>query len=222
MWIEKFHPITTSIGLVKAEAKVALEAYLDWQRPLLKQHGMNLEVVPSSDDLKTIITSLLPLTAPIATRFVFIPTASSWSGYFDNSRTGTNSATTMPVLAERLGCEAIRVVMVPPPPSPQPGSAGFRYEATILECYDARGATHRSVYTANDGGKWKFGQSGEPYPFEEVEAYSVKRVSNRFTPEMLGRYLGHLGVRPFDENWYLSPAWKVQKTGKLPASLREY
>ena len=84
------------------------------------------------------------------------------------------------------------------------------------------GSHDRSVYTANDGGKWKFGQSGEPYPFEEVEAYSVKRVSNRFTPEMLGRYLGHLGVRPFDENWYLSPAWKVQKTGKLPASLREY
>lgn len=222
MWVEKFHPITTSIGLVKVESKVALEAYLNWQRPILEQHGMGLEVTPIGSGLEAIIKSLLPLTAPIATRFAFVSTASPWSAYFDNSRTGTNAATTMPVLAARLGCEAIRVVMVPPPPSPKSGSTGFRYEATILECYSANGGTRRSLFAANDGGKWKFGQSGEPYPFEEIEAYSAQRKSDRFTPEMLGRYLGHLGVQPFDESWYRSPAWKVQKAGKLPASLREY
>jgi hypothetical protein len=223
MWVEKFHPITTSIGLVKAEPKAALENWLDWQRSILSQYGMGMEAAPMDGGIEEIIKSLLPLTAPVATRFAFIPTASPWSVYFDNSRLGTNAATTMPVLAERLGCETIRVVMVPPPPSSKPGSPGFRYQANILEVYSADRGTRRTIYAANDGGKWTFGQSGEPYPFEEIEAYSAKRKSDRFTSEMLTRYLGHLGLRPFDQNWYLpSRAWKVQKTGNLPTSLREY
>lgn len=54
-----------------------------------------------------------------------------------------------------------------------------RYAPSIWERYapDELGGApprgyRRSIASANDGGRWIFDQSGEPYPFEEIGAYS--------------------------------------------------
>jgi hypothetical protein len=70
-----------------------------------------------------------------------------------------------------------------------------------------------------------FGHSGEPFPFEQVERYQERRVRDRFTFEMLKDYLRHLGLSPFEEDFYLpqgSSAWLVQKTGPFTTVGREY
>jgi len=77
----------------------------------------------------------------------------------------------------------------------------------------------------NDGGRWVFGQSGEPFPFEKLEHYQARRVRDRFTFDMLKDYLRHLGLSPFEEDFYLpagAPAWLVEKTGPVVPAHKEY
>jgi len=87
------------------------------------------------------------------------------------------------------------------------------------------GNTVRSIYAANDGGRWVFGHFGEPFAFEQVEKYQERRVRDRFTFEMLKDYLRHLGLSPFEEDFYLPPgsrAWLIQKTGPATTGGRQY
>jgi len=46
---------------------------------------------------------------------------------------------------------------------------------------------YRRVVSAVQDGRWAWDEFGEPYPFEEVANYSLRRVRHRFTPAMLDR-----------------------------------
>ena len=60
----------------------------------------------------------------------------------------------------------------------------------------------RGVYAMNDS-YWTFDAYGEEQPFEQPERYSERRIRDRFTPEMLRSYLAALGIRAFDEDFYM-------------------
>jgi hypothetical protein len=51
----------------------------------------------------------------------------------------------------------------------------------------------------NDGRRWIFEEVGEPFDFEEVERYGLRRKRDQFTPEVLDAYCCALGMRPLDE-----------------------
>ena len=85
------------------------------------------------------------------------------------------------------------------------------YPAVIWEVYEppehggAMLGHRRTICSANDGGRWIFEQSGEPFPFEQTESFSERRKRDRFTSEMLITYLGELGIpkpedAPFQRN----------------------
>jgi hypothetical protein len=145
--------------------------------------------------------------------------------YVDNGWTGTDAASAMGYMARTLGCRGLRVVAVPHTLRKDKG----RYGAVMLEVYGPS-QTHwlnylRTLYAANDGGRWVFGQSGEPFPFEKLEQYQARRVRDRFTFDMLKDYLRHLGLHPFEEDFYLpqgASAWLVQKTGTFVPAQTEY
>src|SRR6185503_4911179 len=83
----------------------------------------------------------------------------------------------------------------------------------------------RALGASNDGGRWVFDASGEPFPFEKLEQYQARRVRDRFTFDMLKEYLHHLGLSPFEEGFYLpegSPAWLVEKTGPVVPTHEEF
>jgi hypothetical protein len=93
--------------------------------------------------------------------------------------------------ANELGCTTIRATAAVP--------RADRFGAVILEVYDEKSAQdplrgRRSIYAADDGGRWVFDQVGEPFPFEDLEAYTRRRIRDRFTPAMMGDYLRGLGV----------------------------
>ena len=52
------------------------------------------------------LAGLLPLTMPGMLRVMFWPVADDWTIYFDNSGLGTEAATVMPVLSQRLAVDA--------------------------------------------------------------------------------------------------------------------
>ena len=50
-------------------------------------------------------------------------------------------------------------------------------------------------------------------------------MRDRFTLDMLKDYLRHLGLAPFEEDFYLPPgshAWLIQKTGPFTTVGRQY
>ncbi|HEX8698356.1 MAG TPA: hypothetical protein VF815_05935 [Myxococcaceae bacterium] len=173
------------------------------------------------------LSRLLPLSGEETQRRLFIPTHSAWTAYVSNQWTGTDAASPMSTMARRLSIRGLRVVAVPH--TLRKDGSG-RYGAVMLEMYGPKQPGKltnyvRALGASNDGGRWVFDESGEPFAFEQVEKYQERRVRDRFTFEMLKDYLRHLGLSPFEEDFYLPPgtnAWLVQKTGPFTTVGREY
>jgi hypothetical protein len=223
---DRWAPVTSTMGFLELDAEQAAQAFATWQRGLVTSHGSTIDVLPISGTLEQVLSRLLPLSGGETLRRLFIPTRSAWTAYVENGWTGTDAASAMSVMARRLSIRGLRVVAVP---HTLRGNQG-RYGAVMLDMFgpEQPGQIHnyvRALGASNDGGRWVFDQSGEPFPFEQVEQYQARRVRDRFTFEMLKDYLRHLGLAPFEEDFYLPPgscAWLVQKTGPFTTVGREY
>lgn len=126
-----------------------------------------------------------------------------WTAVLTNGPLGTDVGMLPSLAARQLGCNAIRATATAP---------AARFPAVVLEVYDPAAADilrcRRAISAANDGGRWAFAQSGEPFAFEQLDTYTSRRVIDRFTPTMLHEYLGELGV-PADLELDVSRALSV-------------
>ena len=223
---DRWAPVTSTMGFLELEAEQAAQAFATWQSGLPTSRDSTIEVLPVTGTLEQVLSRLLPLSGGERLRRLFIPTRSAWTAYVENQWTGTDAASPMSVMAGKLSIRCLRVVAVP---HTLRGDKG-RYGAVMLDVFGPEQPGKilnyvRTLYAANDGGRWVFGQSGEPFPFEQVEKYQERRVRDRFTFEMLRDYLHHLGLSPFEEDFYMPPgsrAWLVEKTGPFTTPGREY
>jgi hypothetical protein len=222
---DRWAPVTSELGFLETDAEHAARSFAAWQGGLLAPRGIAVAVHPVSGTLEQALSALLPLTSPEPRRHLFMPTRSSWTGYVENARGGTNASSVMAYMARTLGCRGLRVVAVPNTYRKGEG----RYGAVMLEVYGPHQTawinTMRVVSASNDGGHWVFDQFGEPFPFEKPEQYQARRVRDRFTFDMLKEYLHHLGLSPFTEDFYLpegAPAWLVEKTGPVVPTHEEF
>ncbi|KFE68738.1 hypothetical protein [Hyalangium minutum] len=223
---DRWAPVTSTMGFLELGAEQAAQAFATWEREVMTPRGITVEVLPVSGTLEQALSSLLPLISGERRRRLFIPTRSAWTAYVADQWTGTDAASPMSAMAQRLGIRCLRVVAVP---HTLRGNQG-RYGAVMLDVYGPKqpGKLHnyvRALGASNDGGRWVFSNVGEPFPFEQVERYQARRVTDRFTFEMLKDYLRHLGLAPFDEDFYMPPgscAWLLQKTGPFGTVMREY
>lgn len=222
---DRWAPMTSEMGFLETGAEQAARAFAAWQAGLVAPRGVAVEVRPVSGTLEQVLAALLPLSSPETRRDLFIPTRGAWTGYVENGWGGTDAASVMAYMARTVGCRGLRVVAVPNTLREDKG----RYGAVMLEVYGPHRTDRRNylrtLYAANDGGRWVFGQSGEPFPFEKLERYQERRVKDRFTFDMLEEYLGHLGLSPFEEDFYLpegAPAWMVEKRGPVFPTHEEY
>ncbi|MFL5346800.1 MAG: hypothetical protein ACJ8AT_18620 [Hyalangium sp.] len=224
---DRWAPVTSEMGFLELGAEQAAQAFATWQEGLMTPRGISVEVLPISGSLEQVLSSLLPLTSGETQRELFIPTRSVWTAYVENGWTGTDAASPLRAMARRLSIRCLRVVAVP---HTLRKDQGGRYGGVMLDVFgpEQPGKSHnyvRAIEVANDGGRWVFEQEGEPFPFEQVEQYQARRVRDRFTFEMLKDYLRHLGLAPFDEDFYMPPgtrAWLVQKTGPFTTVGQEY
>jgi hypothetical protein len=222
---ERWAPVTSEMGFLEARAEHAARAFASWEAGLQAHRGIAVQVRPVSGSLEQALSALLPLTDAERQRYLFMPTRSPWTAYLDNGWRGTDAGSPMPYMARTLGCRGLRVVAVPHTLRKDKG----RYGSVMLEVYGPNRTDFinylRTLYAANDGGRWVFGQSGEPFPFEKLERYQERRVRDRFTFDMLKEYLHHLGLAPFEEDFYLpegSPAWLVERTGPVLPTQKEF
>lgn len=222
---DRWAPVTSELGFLEMNAEGAARAFASWQGGLLAPRGITVKVSPVLGSMERAFSALLPLNNAERRRHLFIPTQGPWTAYVDNHWQGTDAASAMSYMAQAQQCRGMRVVAVPHTFCKGKG----RYGAVMFELYGPR-QTHwlnhlRTLYATNDGGHWVFGQSGEPFPFEKLEQYQSRRVRDRFTRDMLTEYLLHLGLSPFQEDFYLPPsssAWLVEKTGPVVPAQKEY
>ncbi|UVH58936.1 hypothetical protein NWF24_05880 [Variovorax paradoxus] len=175
----------------KTDLKLLAEVFSEWQNNVVLSSVPDKVVIEKLSGAPSQLLDIInPLVSPVITKWLFLEIGNGWILAVDNGRGGTDAGIA-PILSRKCECLAIRVLSVLHTFNAKNGSG--RYGAEIFESY-LNGDETRVIYCANDGGKWKFGQSGVPYSIEDVSRYSQKPIRERFTQKELQVILQHLDV----------------------------
>jgi hypothetical protein len=227
---DRWAPITSQIGFLETDCTRTVQTFYEWQTELQKERGVTLVMQPVSGPLENALKALLPLTSVERRRALFVPTASSWTAYFDNGHQGTDAFPPMSYLAQRLGCRGLKVMAVPDSKEGTTKPGRGRYGAITMELYGPQKTDWlnfiRAISLTNQGSKWEFVSTGTPFPFEDTARYQTRNVKQRFSFELLAEYLRALGVMAFEENFYMPTerptALLVERIGPANKNLKEF
>ncbi|HWA77575.1 MAG TPA: hypothetical protein VG937_34800 [Polyangiaceae bacterium] len=193
-FLDAWYPATSDFGLIEAPTTNVVAAFLEWQAAIGRA-----PIESTRTSLESTFTALAPLSAELR-RAAFVPTKSAWTAYFASGLLGSDPFPVMSHLAQHLQVRAMRVCST---------TERAHWPATIWEVYapESLGGSLplgylRSVACANDGGRWTFETSGQPFPFERLERYTAKRKKDCFDRQLLIDYLQRLGLRPFDADFF--------------------
>jgi hypothetical protein len=184
--VARWWPVTYEFGLVRSD----LDTVAAVRTKMYEDAGLQVTGTWLSGPLDDCFSRLEPLQ-PAATREMFFSTNFGWTAFFSNGARASDAFLPMLQLSKALGVTALRVCVTP---------TKALYQGVILEVYDTphAGGTadgyRRSIAAVNDGGRWVFDQSGEPFPFEDTAQYGARRKRDRFTSDMLLSYLERFGI----------------------------
>jgi hypothetical protein len=222
----KYAPITSEMGFLNCDLKIAVEHYLDWQKPIQEKRGVELKATHLTQKFEENLTKLLPLTS-VERRRVLLISSEGWTAYFDNGKNGGDPSSVISFLSRKIGCLGVRAAYVPHSLDREDGIEEGRYGGTIFELFGSEKTeflnTIRSVACAFDGNKWKFSEFGALQPYENPEKYNNKNIKDKFTPELLQEYLRALGIDAFNEDYFNSGnACLIEKNGPCASAMEEF
>jgi hypothetical protein len=213
---DEFAPITSEFGLVHAECDAIAKWWVRRDGEIHAKRGVSVACTSVSGGLRTLLSRLSPLTSVERRRVLLMSTSSNWTAVFDNGWQGGDAAG-LSVAALDLRCQAVRVVAISDP---------RRYGARIFELYGPEQTEFlnyiRTISVANDGGKWRFDQSGRPLEVEDASWFTSRSVKNRFQDEHLSLLLKRLGLKPFEENFYGSEGRLIERHGPTVPECKEF
>ena len=189
---DRYIPITHTVGFLEADLPTVIAADKKW-RTALGGYAFR----PLQTKFPGLLDSLLPLTGPLL-RYVWVRTVGQWTAYFDNFVNGSDPFGPVSYLAQQIGCRGITIGYRPQSSKAEGGTSlsMFGPEKTYFLNYV------RSISAINDGGRWRWDTSGTVQPFEETQQYTMRRIRDRLTPDMLARYSNALGIRLFEDAFY--------------------
>ena len=178
-------PLGWSVQYLEAPFDTVLDAIKRFRRGL----GHRIRVAqprPYPD----VLTELLPFEAPW-TRELVLP-CGSWTAYLNNFVNGGDPSAIGPALRDVLGGRHITAMH-----SNQPRT-GPAHGGTQLweQGPDGWGRTIGAVAT---DGRWQWDAAGTPFPFEDLDRYTARRIRDRFDRPLLLRYLAELGIPATDD-----------------------
>lgn len=207
---------SSEIGFIRCDHATIVSAFDAWQRSIFEPRGWSVTREDGHSPAERAVAALVPPSAPIRTRHLFLQTHSEWVAYLDNGKNGTDAASVVAELALRLDVQGVRVVAAAKAGLREPAPAWFRapekWPAMMFELKQG-GSDLRSLYSANDGGRWVHGEVGNPLPLEG-DARRVDRV-HPFTIERLDALLVAFGVRAFERDWY-KDRWSLFRMDRAP------
>jgi hypothetical protein len=105
----RWAPVTTGVGFIETDPQTAAKFFLDWRRRITGgTRPIKAHEVPGP--LEAALARLLPLVSVVHTRWLFVPTQSRWTAYFDNGWRGTDAFGAMSYMAKELKCRGIQRV----------------------------------------------------------------------------------------------------------------
>jgi hypothetical protein len=212
-------PTTDEIGFIALPVEKAAEIIVKkWQKTV------PLRASEHRGPLKENLVRLLPLTSTARPRRMFVQTNSRWSAYFDNGWRGTDAWGVISNLAEK---RALGMKVAADPATFNGVRRPVDSPSIIWEVFGPKRTDFlnvvRKVSVIDQGaGHWEFDQVGKPFPFEELARYSVKRIKDRFTVEVLLEYLKHFDIDLFNADFYAGPAVMIELTGPKHQGTHEF
>lgn len=200
----RYAPITTGIGFLEAPLEEAAQALHEWRVAIHSSARQEL----FSGGFEENVLKLEPLVSGWPSRELLVATSNpNWTAFFDCSHLGGDQRIPVSYLAQAMGCHALFVCSVPPSKDASHGPWG----GLQFELYGPVGDPLnyvRVISLTQDGARWSFDNDAEEpvLDFEEVEAYTSRKVRDRFTLDMLKRYSAALGLHPFDPEFYPGPS----------------
>jgi len=202
---DRYAPVTSSIGFLRAPLPEAAEALRKWR---LAIHDA-AECLELPGGLVDNVKRLEPLTGGVSPRELLVATRSpEWTAVFDCAVQGGDQVTTVGYLARTIMCPGVVVVSIPD--SAGGGGLPQRYGALQLEMFAPVMTDFlnyvRSISMVRDGSRWRFDANGTVQDFEDLSVYRRRKVIDRFTLQMLTDYAAALGLEPFDPGFYPGPS----------------
>ncbi|HEY8878651.1 MAG TPA: hypothetical protein VIN03_13875 [Roseateles sp.] len=155
--------------------------------------------------------------ANVPTHYLLLPTHSDWTVLWTNSFLCDGYDSLCHCLTVNHGITSIHWNAHDSVTTTQPG-ATFTHrslvDATLVE---------RSVYVAQNDGKWLFGQTGSPLPEEDSGCYQAPRKRDRLNEQLLAKLLERLGARPWTESFYAlreQPCFVLKRLAAPPTIIR--
>ena len=224
----RYWPTTSQFGFLESDAKRAARNCRNWLSEITSHRKISCEISELVAPMSELFDRLAPLTDVEIRRYLFVPTLSPWTAYFDNGSAGAEPAR-VSYLSKLLDCRGVNICCQSDTIEKVLGRELGNYGAVIFELYSAESEhiskLYRTVYSVNDGGRWVFDASGHELPFEDVSAYKARRIRDRFTPEMLQKYLLAIGINAFDEEFYITnkerPAYIIELVGEEFPNMRK-
>lgn len=214
---EAYAPITSRIGFLEVDPDRLAAELVKWQMEL--PHDAPPRATRLQQAFPEVLRALEPLTSRVRPREIVVATQSTWSAYFDNGVRGPDPVPVVSYLARRLKTRGLAIAAIPHTAG-TPNIKRGRYGAISFELFGPEQTDFlnyvRSIALVFNGRKWEFALGGTPQPFEEIEAYEARRVSERFTLDRLDRYCKALGVHPFDESFYRPEAVFIDRKLSVP------
>lgn len=176
----------TTISFYCASASTVLQEMLEWGGEIGKTYMVYAPLAQEWYDF------LGQYVTPNTTG-ILVPTYGEWCAFIDNSRNAGMPFGKLDVVSERLKIRSASFTLDNLCKCDDENDA---YNSMFYYCDATRSETvTRSVSLQWYGGHWEFDETGAPLPFEEVEAYTRKRMADRLTHDMLIRYGQALGIR---------------------------
>lgn len=190
-------PLGCSVGFLERPVATVLAATQAWYRSLGRRWT---ETSFGSQPLVDVLMALAPLQQP-PRRQLIVGTKGNWTMHANNSRGGGDSVSWVGHLSRVLKCHGVIAEHVPP--------SQYPYPSTQFELLGPEGSPPlyyiRSISAGiYDEGRWRFLANGPVQGFEKIDRYGARRIRDRFDRAMLIEYLGALGIRADDPDFFTS------------------
>jgi hypothetical protein len=217
-FMDKYAPVTSGFSIVSARLDEVVDHWIEWQRGIWEVNGFKMPVRHMDGPLAPKLDALLPLDSRGR---LMTETRDGRIAIFANFG-GSNGSSDADYLAQHFGRDNLRVVLgkarkyegnalMNRLPSVQFDWAGYGRKSDHWLGYEFRSIA------AHMESRWEWHEHGTPFPWEETEAYTAKRIKDRLTPEMVERYAKHMGIDLLDPDYYSGRA-VVVRIGPLPAA----
>lgn len=188
-------PLLEKVAFIKADIEEIKTEYLKWRNEF-NVSNLNFEVQEISENFFYAVNQLLPFRDHI--KVLLMPTKSEWVGYTDNRLPA--AAEKGGVIAKRLHRDVIEVCAI----INSFGKTVNGWGGGWMSVINKEGNLIRRVELTWQE-KWEFGQYGEPFDFENLDAYKNRFQRDRFTLATFNDYLQHFGIEFFNEDFYFPP-----------------